>query len=247
MTPGMLHGPRRAPRESAPASSPARHCDRGLRWTTVSVMLSGDGSVEVSARPTLATAYSTSGTRSSAPFCRSAMRVFSSSEMLGSAIGMNSRSPSSSGGMNSLPICVAVKTAPAEHDERGGDGQPRRARARRAAPDGRPRPSSPHHRVVALGVDPAAQEERAQHGHERHRHHRGGEDREGLREGERVEELPFLSGQRKDRHEGQHDDGHREEDGPAHQTRGFAARSDGRLRGPADPRRAVRRTGTRSR
>ena len=35
---------------------PARHWSRGLRWTTVSVMFSGAGSVDVSARATLATA-----------------------------------------------------------------------------------------------------------------------------------------------------------------------------------------------
>ena len=89
----------------------------------VSVMLSGDGSVDVSARATLATTDSTSGNARSAAFCRVAIRVFSASEMLGSAIGMNSRSPSLSGGMNSLPIRDASEqragersTASAERD-----------------------------------------------------------------------------------------------------------------------------------
>ena len=83
---------------------PGRHWSRGFRWTIVSVMLSGDGSVDVSARPTFATTYSTSGVRMIVAFCRRAMSVFSSSETLGSVIGMKSRSPSLSGGMNSLPI-----------------------------------------------------------------------------------------------------------------------------------------------
>ena len=48
-----------------------------------------------------------------AAFCRCALRVFSSSEMLGSAIGMNIRSPSFSGGMNSLPMRLPATSAPA--------------------------------------------------------------------------------------------------------------------------------------
>ena len=43
----------------------------------VSVMFSGAGSVDVSARATLATTYSTSGNVMSAAFCRAAIRVFS--------------------------------------------------------------------------------------------------------------------------------------------------------------------------
>jgi hypothetical protein len=76
-------------------------------------MLSGDGSVDVSARPTLATACSTSGTRISAAFWTRAISVFCSSEMLGSEIGMKRRSPSLSGGMNSLPMRVPTTSAPA--------------------------------------------------------------------------------------------------------------------------------------
>ena len=94
---------------------PAGHWSRGFRCTSVSVMFSGEGSVDVSARPTLATTVSTSGNASIAAFCRSAMRVFSASEMLGSAIGMNSKSPSSSGGMNSLPTRMPTPTAPAKN------------------------------------------------------------------------------------------------------------------------------------
>ena len=76
-------------------------------------MFRGAGSVEVSARATFATTYSTSGKVDSTAFCFAAIFVFSSSEMLGSAIGMNIRSPSFSGGMNSLPIPRATKSAPA--------------------------------------------------------------------------------------------------------------------------------------
>ena len=53
---------------SRPSVMPGRHASRGLRCTIVSVMLSGAGSVEVSARATLATTYSTSGKAISAAF-----------------------------------------------------------------------------------------------------------------------------------------------------------------------------------
>ena len=39
-----------------------------------------------------------------------------------------------------------------------------------------------------------------------------------------MEELAFLAGEGEDRDEGQHDDGHREEDGAAHETRGVEHR-----------------------
>ena len=77
-------------------------------------MFRGAGSVEVSARATFATTYSTSGKVDSTAFCFAAIFVFSSSEMLGSAIGMNIRSPSFSGGMNSLPMPRATTSAPAK-------------------------------------------------------------------------------------------------------------------------------------
>ena len=91
---------------------PSRHWSLGLRCTIVSVMLSGAGSVEVSARATFATTYSTSGNFINAAFCRAAISVFSSSEMLGSAMGMNIRSPSFNVGMNSLPMPRARNNAP---------------------------------------------------------------------------------------------------------------------------------------
>ena len=100
---------------------PGRHSFFGFRWTMVSVMLSGAGSVDVSARATLATTYATSGNFISAAFCRAAIFVFSSSEMLGSAIGMNIRSPSLRGGMNSLPIPRASTSAPTKQDRGGRD------------------------------------------------------------------------------------------------------------------------------
>ena len=55
----------------------------------------------------------TSGTLRSAASCVCAMRVFSSIEMLGSAIGMNIRSPSFRAGINSLPMPRARSSAPA--------------------------------------------------------------------------------------------------------------------------------------
>ena len=91
---------------------PGRHWLRGFRCTTVSVILSGAGSVDVSARAIFATAYSTSGKVMRMAFCVAAIFVFSPSEMLGSAIGMNIRSPSFKGGMNSLPIPRATNSAP---------------------------------------------------------------------------------------------------------------------------------------
>jgi hypothetical protein len=60
-----------------------------------------------------------------------------------------------------------------------------------------------HHRVVLLAPHPAADEETAQHRDQRHGQNRGADHREGLREGQRVEELALLSGERKDRQEGQ--------------------------------------------
>ena len=102
----------------------------------VSVMFNGAGSVEVSARATLATAYATSGNDMRISFCRFAIWVFSSSEILGSAIGMNIRSPSLSGGMNSLPIPRATNRAPA-NSSAATNTVGRDATRRFRAPDGR--------------------------------------------------------------------------------------------------------------
>ena len=92
---------------------PGRHADSGLSSTTVSVMLSGAGSVDVSARAILATTAATSGTVWMARFCFRAISMAWGSETAGSLMGMNIRSPSLSGGMNSRPIRGTSDTAPA--------------------------------------------------------------------------------------------------------------------------------------
>ena len=82
---------------------PGRHWSRGLKRIVVSIISSGAGSVAVSARPTLPNTRSTSGTdliiRSVS--CRSSAAL--AADNPGKAVGMYSRSPSSSGGMNSPP------------------------------------------------------------------------------------------------------------------------------------------------
>ena len=92
---------------------PGRHSDGGLRFTTVSVMLTGAGSVEVSAREIFATTEATSGRVWIAAFCFLVIASACVSETAGSVIGMNIRSPSFSGGMNSLPIRGTSASAPA--------------------------------------------------------------------------------------------------------------------------------------
>ena len=79
---------------------------RGLSWIVVSIISSGAGSVAVSARPILPNTRFTSGT-----VLISAIGLLQELGALpgdrpGSAVGMYSRSPSSSGGMNSLPSRV---------------------------------------------------------------------------------------------------------------------------------------------
>ena len=54
---------------------PGRHADGGFRFTIVSVMLTGAGSVDVSARAIFATTPATSGNRAIAAFCRFAMSI----------------------------------------------------------------------------------------------------------------------------------------------------------------------------
>ena len=138
--------------------------------------------------------------------------------MAGSVTGMNIRSPSFRGGMNSLPIRGTSDTAPAKTRTAAAerhDAVPERpAEQRPVEPDERP-----HHRVVALATHPAADQERAEDRHQGHGEERRPGHREGLGEGERVEELALLAGEREDRDEGQDDDGHREEDRPSDQAR----------------------------
>ncbi len=93
---------------------PGRHWASGLSRTIVSVMLTGAGSVEVSARATLATTMSTSGTAWIAAFCFLVISTACASEIAGSVTGMNMRSPSLSGGMNSVPIRGTSARAPAK-------------------------------------------------------------------------------------------------------------------------------------
>ncbi len=82
---------------------PGRHWSRGLSWIMVSIMVSGAGSVAVSARPILPNTRSTSGScliRRSV-CCNSACAL--PMESPGSVVGMYIRSPSNSSGMNSEP------------------------------------------------------------------------------------------------------------------------------------------------
>ena len=91
---------------------PGRHTASGFKLTIVSVMLTGAGSVEVSARAILATTDATSGNCWMAAFCFFVISIAWASEIEGSVTGMNMRSPSFSGGMNSLPILGTSATAP---------------------------------------------------------------------------------------------------------------------------------------
>ena len=80
-----------------------RHSDLGLRVTTVSIMDSGAGSVEVSARPIFPSTRSTSGKE---PMMRSVIcnRLLASvMEIPGMVVGIYMSDPSSRGGMNSEP------------------------------------------------------------------------------------------------------------------------------------------------
>ena len=89
---------------------PAPPFARGLNWIVVSNISIGAGSVAVSARPALPNTRATSGTvliiRS---VCCSSWPAFDA-DRPGSADGMYSRSPSSSGGMNSPPSCITGMT-----------------------------------------------------------------------------------------------------------------------------------------
>ena len=84
-----------------------RHLARsGCSCTTVSIIDSGAGSVADSARPILPWTLTTSGNVAiSLSDCWSSSLLLVML-MLGSVVGMYSRSPSSSGGMNSVPSRV---------------------------------------------------------------------------------------------------------------------------------------------
>ena len=91
---------------------PGRHWDSGLRLTMASVMFTGAGSVEVSAREIFATTPATSGTLRMAAFCFLLISIACGREIAGSVTGMNMRCPSFRGGMNSFPIRGTRARAP---------------------------------------------------------------------------------------------------------------------------------------
>jgi len=80
-----------------------RHWSGGFRITVVSIMESGAGSVEVSARPALPKTRSTSGKEASTRSCVSISSRACVTEIPGSVVGMKRIDPSFSGGMNSVP------------------------------------------------------------------------------------------------------------------------------------------------
>jgi hypothetical protein len=104
---------------------PARHSLRGFSCTVVSNISSGAGSVALSARPALPNTRATSGTlRIWRSVCCSSSPAFCA-ERPGSALGMYSRSPSSSGGRNSPPRrdkghSALANTSPASTSVRRG-------------------------------------------------------------------------------------------------------------------------------
>ncbi len=86
---------------------PSRHSLLGFSKIVVSSIVSGAGSVAVSARPTLPKTRSTSGTvLISLSVCINSSRALPI-ETPGNVVGMYSRSPSSSSGINSLPIFLS--------------------------------------------------------------------------------------------------------------------------------------------
>ena len=90
---------------------PGRHSLCGLSWITVSIMVSGAGSVAVSARPILPNTRSTSGCCliSRSVCCNSSCAL--PIDRPGSVVGMYIRSPSSSSGMNSVPRPLAKRAS----------------------------------------------------------------------------------------------------------------------------------------
>ena len=91
--------------------------------------------------------------------------------------------------------------------------------------------------VFLLGADPPPHPRPHQNRHQGHGQDRCRRDREGLREGERVEEPPLLAGQEEDRQEGDDDDDEREEDRAPNL---LGSRKDRRLTPGAAPARGGR-------
>ena len=76
--------------------------------------------------------------------------------------------------------------------------------------------------MVCFAVERPAHKERAQDRHQCHRQKGGSDHGEGFGEGQWVEEFAFLTREREDRHEGQNDDDHGEEDRATHLERRIA-------------------------
>ena len=87
--------------------SPGRHSDCGLRLMTVSNISVGAGSVAVLARPALPKTESTSGKLLMILFCVCISSAALVMDMPGSEVGMYSKLPSLSVGINSEPSCDA--------------------------------------------------------------------------------------------------------------------------------------------
>ncbi len=88
---------------------PGRHWSRGFSMISVSIMLMGELSVAVFARPALPSTWSTSGTEVINLSCTCRIRLISVLEMSGNVTGMKRIEPSSKGGMNSVPKRVSMK------------------------------------------------------------------------------------------------------------------------------------------
>ena len=87
--------------------NPSRHSEGSLSWITDSIIVSGAGSVAVSARPILPKTILTSGTvRISLSVCCNSCCALPI-EIPGKVVGMYIRSPSFKSGMNSEPNLVA--------------------------------------------------------------------------------------------------------------------------------------------
>ena len=90
-----------------------------------------------------------------------------------------------------------------------------------------------HDEVFAFGAKWSAHQPGAKHGHKGHAQQGRADHRKGLGEGERMEEFPLLSRQRKDREKCQDDDRHGEEDGTPDLMR--RAANDFQARPPPTP------------
>ena len=86
---------------------PGRHSDSGFRFTTVSNISSGAGSVAVFARPALPKTDSTSGNDLMMRSCCCITSAALVTLIPGNAAGINSNVPSCNVGINSLPICLS--------------------------------------------------------------------------------------------------------------------------------------------